>query len=66
LLEADCRRIAITLKLDLLHVDGGVVEDELSRKVVEAWCLWIELNYNNLEGLACYLTHLREDLECTS
>ena len=47
----------------MLHVSRGVVEEELGRKVVETRRLRVELEADQGERLACYLTYRRVRLE---
>ena len=47
----------------MLHVSRGVIEEELGRKVVEAWRLWIKFEADQSKGLACNLTDRWERLK---
>ena len=65
-MEADGWRVAEALKSDLLHVNGRVVEDKLSWKIVKARRLGIEFYDDYLEGLSSNLPDLWKHLESAS
>ena len=63
--KRDCRTVTESLKQDLLHVCRRVVEEELGPKVIESRRLWVELEADECERLACDLADRRVRFECT-